>query len=98
MPGFYTDLYNGGNRSGSHTFDPELIGKVTLYDAVKEANVQDGELYTWRNKANGNVVCTFVVHVDGGKIKITIDQLIGFPNPTQNTLYQYEIVPFGRRP
>lgn len=104
--GFYTDIFNAGNRSGECYFDADLFTELAK-DGITTEKVADkageGETLKIRD-AESKELADVVLHFNGdvkditkNTIVSTIGALSKFPDDIQAKLYEFEQVPNGRR-
>lgn len=105
-PAFYTHLFNRG-VSGKHIFDAWVLDFLSdLYNLTHDANHNDGEVCSIRDKISAQAKASFLIHRNGrqGSRDLSKDSAVipttvlkDLPEEVQTILYGLELVPGGRR-
>ena len=98
---FYTDLYNGGNRSGVHYFPGTALETIKTAFGLEEVSVrssEDGPVISLRNATTRAAVLDELTigrsdKYPAGILVISVDKIKDLPDNIQEALRAVEIKP-----
>ena len=103
--GYYTDMFNAGNRKGTHAFDADVLALVkTLGTTEQKVSDKASEGEEIRLTKGGDESLA-LVHFNGdtkrddakATLVINIEELAKMPDDIQSAMFEFEQTPEGRR-